>query len=149
MLCALDSNVMIYAEGHLDDPRNSSAQNILKVVPSSDFVIPVQAIAETTNWLIRKAKRSKPFAAQRAAYWLERYQIQSTTEDVLASAFELIAAHHFQVFDAIILSAAAVAGTDVLLSEDLQHGFQWKGVTIINPFATEQHPLFVALMSTP
>jgi predicted nucleic acid-binding protein len=146
MLCALDSNVMIYAEGLLDDPRNVAAQDILKCLPSSNFVIPVQAIAETTNWLIRKAKQSKPFAAQRAAYWLERYQVQGTSEDVMIAALELISTHNFQAFDAVILSAAAAAGADILLSEDMHSGFLWKGVTVVNPFAAKQHALLLNLI---
>jgi hypothetical protein len=29
----------------------------------------------------------------------------------------------------------------VLLSEDMQHGFVYRGVTVINPFAEPAHPL--------
>jgi hypothetical protein len=32
------------------------------------------------------------------------------------------------------------------LSEDLQEGFTWGGVTVINPFASPQHPLLQALL---
>ena len=37
--------------------------------------------------------------------------------------------------DAVILSAAAESGCRLLLSQDLQEGFTWNGVTVTNPFA--------------
>jgi hypothetical protein len=46
-----------------------------------------------------------------------------------------------------MISAAAEGGCRLLLSEDLQDGFSWRGVTIANPFAAEQHPLLVALLA--
>ncbi len=58
-----------------------------------------------------------------------------TDETVLAAAFGLAAAHNLQTYDAIILATAAQAECEVLYSEDMQHGFEWNGVTIINPFA--------------
>jgi hypothetical protein len=50
------------------------------------------------------------------------------------------------IWDAIILAAASEAGCRVLLSEDMQEGFTWGGVTIINPFAFSPHRLLVDLM---
>ena len=37
----------------------------------------------------------------------------------------------------MILAAAAEAGADVLLSDDLQEGFTWRGLTVCNPFTAE------------
>ena len=33
-----------------------------------------------------------------------------------------------------MLAAAAQSGCRILLSEDMQHGFTWRGMTIRNPF---------------
>ncbi|HZC22176.1 MAG TPA: VapC toxin family PIN domain ribonuclease, partial [Candidatus Binatia bacterium] len=49
-------------------------------------------------------------------------------------------------WDAIILSAAAEAGCRLLLSEDLQAGFTWNGVTVANPFAAKKHELLAELL---
>jgi hypothetical protein len=35
----------------------------------------------------------------------------------------------------------------LLLSEDLQEGFTWRGVTVTNPFASALHPLLAALLT--
>jgi predicted nucleic acid-binding protein len=54
---------------------------------------------------------------------------------------DLMLDHGLAVWDAIILATAAEAGCRVLLSEDMQDGFTWGGVTIVNPFASPPHPL--------
>ena len=56
-------------------------------------------------------------------------------------------AHNHRIWDAVILSAAAAAECRVLLSEDMQHGFTWSGVTVVNPFAEPPHPLLEDLIS--
>lgn len=40
-------------------------------------------------------------------------------------------------YDALIVAAAADAGCTVLLTEDLQHGRKFGGVTVQNPFLEE------------
>jgi predicted nucleic acid-binding protein len=39
------------------------------------------------------------------------------------------------------------AGCRLLLSEDLQEGFTWSGVTVANPFAPARHALLDAVLS--
>ena len=53
---------------------------------------------------------------------------------------DLATFHQYTLWDAIMLAAAAHAGCRVLLSEDMQHGFIWRGVEIRNPFAPEENP---------
>lgn len=47
----------------------------------------------------------------------------------------------------VMLSAAADARCRLLLSEGLQEGFTWRGVTVTNPFSSRPHPLLEALIS--
>ena len=54
MKVALDSNIIIYAEGLADDPRNSQAQRIIAAILPSNLVVPLQAISETLFWLIKR-----------------------------------------------------------------------------------------------
>ena len=62
-------------------------------------------------------------------------RVVPTTADILDRAFLLAANHGLQTYDAIIIGAAAEVGCIILYSEDMQHGFEWNGVQIINPFA--------------
>jgi predicted nucleic acid-binding protein len=147
MLAAIDSNFMIYAQGIVDDPRNQIAQKLLQQIDPQRIVLPLQAVAETTRWLIKRAQLERSIASGFARDWCATYAQQATTADVFESALELVERHSFQVFDAIILSAAIEANADMLLTEDMQDGFVWKGVTMVNPFSPTQHPLLLKLIN--
>lgn len=58
---------------------------------------------------------------------------------IAEAALDLVVDHKLQYWDALILSAAASARTSLLLSEDMQDGFVWRGVTVVNPFAPILH----------
>lgn len=70
----------------------------------------------------------------------------SSRSSVLA-ATDLVVDHRLQFWDALIVSAAAEAGCTLLLSEDMQHGFIVRGLTILNPLADQLHPKLGALIS--
>jgi predicted nucleic acid-binding protein len=135
MLAALDSNIMVYAEGINDVARRDIAQAHLAALGPDRVVVPLQALGELVSAQIRVARRTVEFAATRALDWRDRYQVQETTKEVFDGALQIMEHHKLQVWDTIILSAAAVAGASVLLSEDMQNGFKWQNVTIVNPFS--------------
>ena len=64
----------------------------------------------------------------------------------MLAAADLATDHQLGIWDAVILSAASQAGCRLLLSEDLQEGFTWGGVTVVNPFSSPQHALLHALL---
>jgi predicted nucleic acid-binding protein len=138
---------MIYAEDMFLDPRREKALDLLRSIPPNRIVVPVQSAGETLNWLVKKAKVPKPLAAERIANWLERYNAQPTTLSVMSAARELLSNHNFQVWDSIILAAAAEASASILISEDMHDGFTWRGVTVVNPFLAAPSPLLSKLIS--
>ncbi|NJM29310.1 MAG: PIN domain-containing protein [Rhizobiales bacterium] len=146
MRAALDSNFIIYAEDMFADARREQALQLLERIPAELIVIPVQAAGEVFNWLIRKGKVPKALAGERTVVWIERYRSQPTTADVLKAARELVGQHDFQVWDAVVLASAAEAGAGCLLSEDMQDGFKWRGVTVVNPFLDKPSPIISNLV---
>ncbi len=146
MRVALDSNFMIYVEGLAEDPRNRVAQNLLKKISPGEVLIPLQAVLETVRWLIKRARQPLSLAAASATFWSTNYIPQATNFNVLTASMELMSQHHMQVFDCIIFAAAAEGGADILLSEDMQDGFTWRGVTVVNPFLPEPSPLLQRLI---
>ena len=52
----------------------------------------------------------------------------------MREALKIVAAHQFQVWDAVIWAASQGAGAAVLLTEDLQEGFTRNGMAAVNPF---------------
>lgn len=146
MLAALDSNIIIYAEDIHSDERHSAAQKLVEQIKVDRIVLPLQSVGETLSWLIRKGGIPKAIAADRMEDWTGQFATQSTTLNVFKLCRELVALHDFQVWDAVILASAAEAGADILLSEDMQHGFTWRGVTIVNPFLKEPSSLLLKLI---
>ena len=79
--------------------------------------------------------------------WRDGYSAQPTTEQTMLAATDLATDHDLSIWDAVILAASAEAGCRLLLSEDMQNGFAWRGLTVTNPFATTPHPLLATLLA--
>jgi predicted nucleic acid-binding protein len=116
-------------------------------LPQEDIVLPVQTLGELFNVLDRKAKR-RPARAQAAIMsWRDAYPVVATSEAVMVNATDLASDHDLGIWDSVVLSASAEAGCRLLLSEDLQEGFTWRGVTVTNAFAPAPHRLLAALLT--
>jgi predicted nucleic acid-binding protein len=147
MRVALDSNVMIYAEG-LDAPeKRDRVLDIVNNIPVENILVPIQTIGETTRWLMSRGKLTRQQAAERATRWLT-YPTQDTNRQVVEAALDLMAQHQLQYWDSIIVAAAAEAQATVPLPEDTQDGFRWRGVTIMDPFAKKLRPALRKLLSS-
>ena len=102
---------------------------------------PQQALGELFRVLVRKAKISPRSARTTIIRYRDTYPIVETSSGVFLSATDLAVDHQISIWDAVMFAAAAEAGCRLLLSEDLQEGFTWGGVTVVNPFAAIVHPL--------
>lgn len=147
MRVAIDTNVLVYAEGVSGAHKGETARILLDRL-KTDAVVPVQVLAEFFNVLTLKARIPASEARDLMGQLAGFYQTVPTTDVLLAEATELADRHRLRVFDAIILSAAAEAGCGLLLSEDMQDGFVYRGVTVANPFAETPHPLLASLLET-
>ena len=136
MRIALDTNILVYAEGVNGAERQAAARRIVRGLTEDEVVIPAQALGELFTVLTRKAQRAAPDARKAVLDWHDAFGVAETSSAVLLDAMELAALHQFALWDAIMLAAAAVSGCRWLLSEDMQDGFTWRGVTIRNPFAS-------------
>src|SRR3546814_8339069 len=90
------------------------------------------------------------FFKQKTAYEMRISDWSSDvcSSDLALSAADLVVDHKLQYWDALIVTAAADAGCTLLLSEDRQHGFVTRGLTIVNPFAEPTHPKLSSLLET-
>jgi predicted nucleic acid-binding protein len=146
MRVALDSNVLVYAEGINDDARRRIAQDVLVCLRDRHVSVPAQAIAELFSVLVRKGRRPAAKARSAVTSWTTILNLVPTSAEIIAQALQIAEGHSLQIFDAIILAAAADAQCHLLLSEDLQHGFTWGGVTVVNPFLSTPHPMLTAAL---
>jgi len=149
MYVALDTNVLVYAEGVNGKPMQQAARAIVSKLAPESTLLPVQALGELYAVLIRKARLSRTAARDAVLNWGDTFPLIETSSSVLLQAMELSAGHQLAFWDAVILSAAADANCRLLLSEDLQDGFTWSGVTVTNPFSAAPHPVLATLLSEP
>lgn len=147
MRIALDTNVLAYAEGAGDPHRQGIALALLETMKTSGAVLPVQALGELFNVLVRKAGWSREQARQSVLAWMDAFTLAHTSAETMLSACQLAAAHQLSIWDAVMLSASAEANCQLLLSEDMHDGFVWRGVTVANPFKPELHPLLASALA--
>jgi predicted nucleic acid-binding protein len=146
MRIALDTNVLAYAEGVNGAERKAQALAVIERLPGGSVLLPVQTLGELFQLLVRKAKRAPEQARTAILAWRDAYPLIETSEGVLVVAVDLAATHRLSLWDAVVLASASEAGCRLLLSEDLQEGFTWNGVTVANPFAASPNPLLLGLL---
>jgi predicted nucleic acid-binding protein len=146
MRVALDTNILVYAEGVNGATMKVAALDLIQKLPADMTVLPVQTLGELFNVLVRKARHTRAHARNTIINWRDAFSLVETSTTAMLSAAELAADHQLSIWDAVILASAAEARCRLLLSEDLQEGFTWNGVTITNPFLPSRHPLLDALL---
>ncbi|HSY12998.1 MAG TPA: PIN domain-containing protein [Verrucomicrobiae bacterium] len=147
MRIALDTNLLAYAEGVNGAQRKQVSLGVVQKLSTEDIVVPVQALGELFHVLVRKAGRTPVRARTAVLSWYDAFAVAETSVAVVLGATDLAAAHRLSIWDSVIVSAAAEAGCRLLITEDLQDGFTWQGVTVANPFAKVLHPLLDSLLN--
>lgn len=147
MRLALDTNILAYAEGLGDAERCAQARHWVARAGQANAVLPSQVLGELQRVLVVKARRTPDAARAAVLGWADAFEIASSGWTALQAALDLCADHPLTVWDALILATAAESQCRLLLSEDLQHGFTWRGVTIVNPFIQPAHPLLATVSS--
>ena len=129
----IDSNVLIY---WTDD---STRADVVEQLLAADASISIQVLNEFTNVLFKK--RALPLKQSRT--WCdtlldvcEVYELSVKTHSL---ALQLMSKYKLSFYDANIVSAAGLAGCDVLYSEDMQDGLVVRfpdktSLSIRNPF---------------
>jgi predicted nucleic acid-binding protein len=151
MQAALDTNLLVYAEGIAfaagDAVKSERMRALLRSLPPDEVAVPVQVLGELYRVLVGKAKWSSRNAREAVALWRDLYPPVDTTAAAMTAALELAGDHRVSIWDAVVLAAAAEAGCRMLLSEDFKPGFAWRGVTVVNPLAAVQHPMLALLLA--
>ena len=101
-------------------------------------IAPQQVLGELYNVLV-KSNGDRESARTRLHAFIEEFETAVADVKTFTDAIELATEHRLQFWDSLILATAASAGCSLLLSEDMQDGFAWRGVTVVNPFAAKMH----------
>lgn len=146
MKVALDTNILAYAEGVGDSIRHQSSLKLLEKLPEDRVVVPAQVLGELFRVLTGKRGIARQKARAAVLGWADAFSVCDSTHTALIAALDLATDHGMQIWDGSILAVAAEARCRVLLSEDLQHDYTWRGVTVVNPYLPNNHPLLEGLL---
>lgn len=148
---ALDSNILAYLAGVSrsaeDEPKIERVRELIgRLGNNASLIAPTQTLGE----LFVVLRRGGASAQEARAILLEFSEAFGTsaseTRTALAAA-DLVVDHKLQFWDALIVTAAAEAGCTLLLSEDMQHGFVTRGLTIVDPLREDTHSKLAALLT--
>ena len=132
----VDTNILLYA---LSTEANEQTKRsvALAILDAEDLALSVQVLQEFYVQATRASRRDAIAHSQAVALieaWL-RYPVQPLTVEVMEAALSTRLRWDISYWDAAIVEAARAAGCAVLLSEDMQHGMNFAGVRVENPFA--------------
>jgi predicted nucleic acid-binding protein len=136
---ALDTNILVYATAFTMDARHEAAIDLIQRLPNDVALVPVQALAELFSVLVTKRRFPRSEASDVIFAVVDVFSLIEPSSTAFFDALELASLHQFQIYDALILAAAAEVGCSLLLTEDMHEGFTWRGVTITNPFKPNRH----------
>jgi len=135
----VDTNVIVYAYDETAGPKRERARLLLSGLwESGGGVISVQVLLELFVTLTRKLRPSLPQSEAEAILEdLSLWKVVEPTKGDVLTATRVASRWGISLWDAMILVAAQDAGARVLWSEDLQHGQDYDGVSVRNPFHPE------------
>jgi predicted nucleic acid-binding protein len=130
----VDSNILIYAaDESIPIPRKTAIAR--EVLRQRDLVISVQVLNEfTVN--ARKPDKLNLSPAQMAE-WCERLLLFHTLPlavDTYLTALVIHARFQLSHWDSLIVASAQAGECETIYSEDLNHGQDYDGTRVVNPF---------------
>ena len=129
----LDTNVVVYAFDTADPEKQRVAIDVLE--SGRRLVVSTQVLLET--WWVLTRRLGRPLsedAASEVIDELRRLPVVGTDADLVRRAITTSRRWQLAVWDALIVEAARSSGCDRILTEDLQAGGDFDGVTVVNPF---------------
>ena len=131
----VDSNVFIYAVDQAVSAKHKKARGIVADVfaDGSAYRVSSQVLAEFSSVAVRKLGMATPILL---ALLAEMGKIAHVAIDnaLVSRAVEIQGIYGIQYYDAQIVAAAERLGCDSILTEDLNDGQMYCGITALNPF---------------
>ena len=132
----VDTNVLLYAVS-TDAEEQGKHETALAILEASDLGLSVEVLQEFYVQATRSSRPDRLTHEQATALiesWL-RFEIQETSVTLVQQALATKTRWQISYWDAAIVEAARALGCTTLLSEDLQHGMDFAGLRVENPFA--------------
>ena len=130
-----DTNILVYAATAQDPRKSGIACELIRhaLEVNHDGVISVQVMTEFVNVM---QSRFKVTAAEINEWVSQFYPLLATevTMDAVRNALYIKEEYDIQYYDALIVATAEKLGCTEIVSEDLNDGQVYHGMTAINPF---------------
>jgi predicted nucleic acid-binding protein len=130
----LDTNILLYSGSKSlgDSGKRAVAE---KIVYSLDFAISTQVVQEyISNALNKKALGLSTQNVEDFIRSLDAITVLPVTLPLIRSAWRLRSRFLVSHWDATIIAAARELGCHTLYTEDFNHGQDYDGVRVMNPF---------------
>jgi len=131
----LDTNVLLYAfsqaSDHIGDKQDIARQWIRR----DDFGISTQVLMEFYR-NARQLRHGLPSDAplEIVADLVRLFPVQPMDADLVLESLRLSERYGISPWDGAIVCAARKLGSKYLITEDLNHGQDYDGISVINPF---------------
>ncbi len=131
----LDTNILLYSISS-DPSEAAKRERAIALLDRDDGALSVQVLQE---FYVQATRATRPdrlehtVAAGLISTWT-RFPIQDVTLSVMTAALEIRSSSGFSYWDCAIIAAARALGCRELYSEDMSHGREIQGVTIVDPF---------------
>jgi predicted nucleic acid-binding protein len=130
----LDTNILLYGDDLAHAAKQQRAlELILEHKARHTGVVSLQVLQEYFVNATRKLGLDPGLVRQKVETYCRFDVVEPVAADILA-AIDFHRLHRISYWDALVLHCARKAGCRVVLSEDMQHGQEFDGVRIINPF---------------
>ena len=132
----LDTNILVYMFDETDARKHRLAESLVhESIEKETGCISYQVVQETLNVVVRKLE-FEPADARKVLeeVLIPLWQINPSTA-LYQQSLRVHSQYRLSFYDSLIVAAALEAGCRRLYSEDMQHGQQIQGLTILNPFS--------------
>ena len=125
--------MFVYLYDHTDAEKQRIARTAL-AEQSAEIVISTQVLSEF-YWVATRKLELDPRTAREGVRQMAMLRVVPIDHRLVLRATDTAITSRLSIWDALIIEAAATAGSDRLLTEDLNAGQTIRDVQIINPFA--------------
>jgi predicted nucleic acid-binding protein len=137
---AIDTNVFVYTFDPADPAKQTRARQLVLdlVSKSHESVLLWQVVVEFLAFLRKAQGKGLLTSVEVKARFQEVQQLfalKIPSAQVLERSFPLRERYSLSHWDSLLVAGCQDAGVTLLYSEDMQHGADYDGVKIVNPFA--------------
>jgi predicted nucleic acid-binding protein len=132
----LDSNVLVYAYDASNPQKQTVAQALVERAVAGEAMASTQVLAEFAATLLHKiTPPANPEAVMAILDSLGPIKLIAPDAGIVRRAVEARSTYGVHFYDGMIVAAAERAGCQRILTEDMNAGQKYFGVTVSNPFA--------------